>query len=55
MTAGAVCGWEGGCEAGKDEEGDHDGKDKGEGVRLRAGSRSASSHDETSKLEIRSC
>lgn len=48
-----MCGCEGGCE--KDEEGDEDGKDKGEEVVAHAGSRSASSHCETSKLGIRSC
>ena len=49
------CGWsEGGCEAGKIEKGNHDVKYKGEGVKVLAGSRSASSHYETSKLEIRS-
>ena len=47
-------GSEGGCEAGKIEEGNHDVKYKGEGVKARAGSRLASSHYETSKLEIRS-
>jgi len=39
----------------KTKRGDQDGKDKGDGVRARAGSSSASSHYETSKLEIRSC
>ena len=36
--------WEGGCEAGKDEEEHEDGKDQGDGVRVRAGSSSASFH-----------